>query len=804
MSSPTRHARLMELFDEGCELPRPEVKVWLANLTGFDAGLREELAAMLDADDRSEVFNTKQGAALLARELLDSAVAKAPKLPDAQSPEPTQLGEYEVLAKLGAGGMGSVYRARQKSPERVVALKTLHPWLVSPAALERFRFESQALASLTHPGIPPVYAVGQHEGLVYFAMELIEGLPLTKYAASKSLDVRARVELLARVAEAVHHAHLRGFVHRDLKPDNVRVTSEGQPKVLDFGIAAGLGSLRAEVAGTPSYMSPEQFDSSAGVDVRTDVYALGVMLFELLTGQVPIVPHSPKLGTLRELKQHSAPRLISVEPKLGRELDAIVARALAVRVEQRYGSAAELATELRRWLQHEPVEAVGGGATYRAGRFVRRNRALVSLLSLLLLALIIGVSVSTKFFLDAKAEAKKAELEASRAKTSAEFLASVFAEADSDNAGGRGATIGVAIDHAVEKLEKEEIDPHVEAFLRASLANTYVGLGEWQHAKTQALAAAKAYEKGQLPDDEALSEVLRVVSEVQVETGAMKEGVEAAERSLKLEEGFHPGVPHDHTAYSLHVAAIAHRFDNDVKGALELHHRAVAMERALLASTGNSYLADALDQSCLTLVTFGRYDEARTAVTESLAMNEKKFGREHQVFAITLAHLGYLELNQGNLEAARKAFIEVNAVRKKTLGPQHMRYAQGLHNAAQVEVLDGKFDAAEPLLDECLEVAKKAFGENTGRYAWLELLRAQILLGHGKAAEALVLIDKDLELIRAHYGEERDATLQALVIKAKVEKALGLQTDTAAKAKALGAKMYGEDHPLYRRQADAL
>jgi tetratricopeptide (TPR) repeat protein len=380
----------------------------------------------------------------------------------------------------------------------------------------------------------------------------------------------------------------------------------------------------------------------------------------------------------------------------------------------------------------------------------------------------------------------------------------VFAEADSDNAGGRGSTIGVAIDHAVEKLEKEDIDPHVEAFLRASLANTYVGLGEWQHAKAQALAAAKAYEKGQLPDDEALSEVLRVVSEVQVETGAMKEGVVAAERSLKLEETFHGAAPHDHTAYSLHVAAIAHRFDNDLKGALELHHRAVDMERALLASTGHSYLSDALEQLCLTLVTFGRYDEARAAVTESLAMNEKKFGRAHQVTAISLAHLGWLEFNQGNLEAARKVFAEVNEARLKTLGPNHMRYAQGLHNAADVEVADGQLDAGEKLLDASLEVGRKAFGEGTGRYAWLELLRAEILIRRGRPQEALDLVDKDLALIRAHYGEERDATLEALVLKAKAERALGLQTDTAAKAKALGAKMYGEDHPIYRRQADAL
>lgn len=807
MSTPTRHARLMELFDEACALPRADARAWLANLTGFDEGLREELAAMLDVDQRSEVFNTRGGAALLARDLLDTALEKVPALPGPSRADPTQLGEFEVLEKLGAGGMGSVYRARQRVPDRIVALKTLHPWLVSPAALERFRFESQALASLTHPGIPPVYAVGQHEGLVYFAMELVEGPSLARYVDAQQLDTRGRVTLLAQVAEAVHHAHLRGFVHRDLKPDNVRVTADGTPRVLDFGIAAGLGSRRAEVAGTPAYMSPEQFDAQAAVDVRTDVYALGVMLFELLVGRVPLEPHSPKLGTLGALKQQPAPRLGSVNPKLGRELDAIVGRALEVQVERRYGSAAELAEELRRWLGHEPVHAVGGGRVYRLGRFVRRNRALTTALASLAVALLVGAGVSTFFAFAARAQAQKAELEAHRAKTSAEFLASVFAEADSDNAGGRGATVGVAIDHAVEKLEREAIDPHVEGFLRASLANTYVGLGEWQHAKTQALAAANAYVKGGLPDDEQLSEVLRVVSEVHVETGAMKAGVEAAERALKLEETFHGAGPHEHTAYSLHVDAIAHRFDNDLAGALALHRRAVTMERALLAATGNSYLADALEQECLTLVTFGRYDEARALVMESLALNEKRFGREHQVTAISLAHLGWLDLNAGQFDAARPVFAELNATRKKLLGAQHMRTAQGLHNAAHLELLAGQPEAAAPLLEESLAVAKKAFGEDTGRFAWLEVMRGELLRQQGKPKEALVVLERDQALIERDYGTERDAMMQVLVMRARALRDDGREAEAKAtkqRALDLAGRIYGAERPLLRRLAEAL
>lgn len=808
MSTPTRHARLMELFDEACELPRPELQVWLANLTGFDAGLRDELAGMLEVDGRSQVFRTRDGAAVLAKDLLDTALSKAPRLPDAGAAAPVQIGEYEVLEKLGAGGMGSVYRARQRTPERVVALKTLHPWLVSPAALERFRFEAQALASLTHPFIPPVYAVGQHEGLVYFAMELVEGPSLKAWVEAQRLSQRARVELMARVADAVHHAHLRGFVHRDLKPDNVRVVADGTPRVLDFGIAAGLGEHRAEVAGTPAYMSPEQFDSLAAVDVRTDVFALGVMLFELLAGQLPVVPPRSGLATLQALKQEPCPRLVSLAPHAGRELDAIVARALEVKPERRYGSAAELAEELWRWLNHEPVLALGGGRLYRAGRFVRRHRALVAALSLTAASLVAGAGVSLALYLRAERAASAAQLEATRAKSTAAFLASVLSEADSDNAGGRGAPIGQAIDHAVEKLEKEKVDPWVEAFLRASLTNTYVGLGEWTHARQQALAALAAYEQHGLSDDEQLAEILRVVSEVQVESGEMQAGMASADRSLAIEEKFHGQAPHPDTAYSLHVAGIAHRYANDFHRSVELHHRAIAMERALEAQTGSSYLIDALDQLCLTLVTWGRYDDARVAVKESIALATAKHGRDHQVTAISLAHLGWLELNEGvHLDEARALFREVNEIRRKKLGPQHMRYAQGVHNLAHVEVAAKNYEAAAPLLDEALAVAKRAFGEDTGRYAWLDLIRVDVLLSRGQVAEALAASERDLRLLETHYGADQPATIEALVARAKALQAAGQVEEAKALARRAvesSARAFGAERPMGRRLAEAL
>jgi eukaryotic-like serine/threonine-protein kinase len=806
-STHARHLRLMELFDDVCELPRDEQGAWLDRLQASDVPLRPQLEAMLDVDGGSRVFQTCQGAELLAREMLESSLRNSPRMPTADSPIPLVIGEFEVIEAIGAGGMGSVYRARQREPERIVALKTLHPWLVSPASIERFRLEAQALASITHPFIPPVFAVGTHEGVVYFVMEFVEGATLTDWVEDRGLAVRGRIELLAQICEAVHHAHLRGFVHRDLKPDNLRVTADGTPRVLDFGIAACLSQRRAEVAGTPAYMSPEQLDPAAPVDVRSDVFALGVILFELLTGRLPVTPVQEGLAALQAKKREPAPRLKTVAPALGAELDAIVARSLEPDPARRYASAAELGDDLRRMLRCRPVLAMGGGGLYRAGRFVRRNRVLAAALGALAISLGGGAAVSLALFVKAQRAATQAQADADRANTALAFLTNVLTEANGDFAGGREATIGQALDNATRRLAAEPLEPVVEVQLRSSLADTYIGLGDWIHAKEQALAALAPYEDGRVVDDERYAAALLALSDVYVETGEARASGKAAERALAIERRIHGTSPHRHVADSLHNSAVARRGAHDFAGAEALHRLAVAMERDLLAETG-AYddVCVALGQYGLTLAIWGRFEDSQRLLDEATAISVRLYGAGHQRHMSMLSNVAWLAYNRGDLDAARALLTEIIRVRATALDVDHMRTGLSHCHLGTVEVRAGNIDAAEREMTEGLRVARSNLGADSPRYASLEVRWVEILLARGRVEEAQRLSAIDLERIEQWYGPHT-YTIDAMVVRSKALEAAGRLDEAlelARRAVKDAIAVFGPGlYPMPRRLADA-
>src|SRR5262245_55387072 len=290
-----RCARLWALFDQAADLPPPEQRALLDAACPDDPDLRAELERLLADDARVRAGEGSFLKSPLVRSLPTPTTLPTPAPPAAVGP---RLDRYRVVRVLGEGGMGTVYEAEQDSPRRTVALKVIRAGLASDLLLKRFAREAEILGRLHHPGIAQVYDAGVAEnGQPYFAMELIAGVPLDQYARDQALDVPGRLELVARVRDAVQHAHERGVIHRDLKPGNILVESSGQPKVLDFGVArAADADLRdgtdltgtGQLIGTVSYMSPEQVAASPAVlDRRSDVYALGVILFELLAGRLP-------------------------------------------------------------------------------------------------------------------------------------------------------------------------------------------------------------------------------------------------------------------------------------------------------------------------------------------------------------------------------------------------------------------------------------------------------------------------------------------------------------------------------------
>ena len=424
--------RVETLFHQASDLPPDERRALLDAACRDDPGLRAEVERLLaddaqlrEAEGEGEFLNSPLVRSPHAGRVSDEEGGRGPEETLASGspgpsgllpPVPMRIAHYRILRLLGEGGMGVVYEAEQDRPRRSVALKLVRPGLASPALLRRFAHEAQILARLQHPGIAQIYEAGLgDDGQPFFAMEFIRGLPLGEFADRQGLDLAARLGLVARVCDAVHHAHNRGVIHRDLKPANILVEETGEPKVLDFGVAratdadlltaAGL-TRTGQLLGTPRYMSPEQVAADPdAIDQRADVYALGVILFELVAHRLPYqLENRPLAEAARLIQEQDSPRLGSLDPELRGDVETIVAKALEKDPARRYQSAATLAEDLRRWLAHKPILARPPSALYHLGKFARRNKALVGGVAATVAALVLGL-VGTILF--AVGEAKQ-------------------------------------------------------------------------------------------------------------------------------------------------------------------------------------------------------------------------------------------------------------------------------------------------------------------------------------------------------------------------------------------------------------
>jgi WD40 repeat protein len=424
-----RGAKVRALFDEAVELPTADRCAFLDAACLGDLDLRAEVEGLLAFDQGSRADGTED--AFLKSPLLRPSEPSANPSEPAAAALPRHIGHYRILRLLGAGGMGAVYEAEQDNPRRTVALKVVRPGFASPPFLKRFHHESQILGRLHHPGIAQVYEAGLAEdGQPCFAMEFVSGLPLDEFARLQARTLPARLELMARVCDAVQHAHDQGVVHRDLKPANILVEESGQPKVLDFGVARAAGAdlltgagltQTGQLLGTPSYMSPEQVTGDPGAtDHRADIYALGVILFELAAHRLPYrLEDRPLVETARLILEEDSPRLGSLNPEMRGDVETIVAKAMEKDRARRYQSAADLAADLRRWPNHEPILARPASALYHLRKFAWRHRNLVAGVLATGLALLLGL-VGTSLFAIAEARQRgQAEENARQAQRSA-------------------------------------------------------------------------------------------------------------------------------------------------------------------------------------------------------------------------------------------------------------------------------------------------------------------------------------------------------------------------------------------------
>jgi tetratricopeptide (TPR) repeat protein/predicted Ser/Thr protein kinase len=680
---------------------------------------------------------------------------------------PHAIGPFTIERALGEGGMGTVYLARQDNPDREVALKLIRPGYASRKLLKRFDLEAQLLGRLQHPGIAQIYQAGTYESgrgpQPYFAMELVRGEPLDTYADAQALGTRARMELCARIADAVHHAHEKGIVHRDLKPSNILVTAEGQPKILDFGVARAtdadvqVTTIQTDVGqiiGTIPYMSPEQIAGDPTlIDPRSDVYALGVILYELLAGRLPYDIHQRLIhDAARIIREDEPTPLSTINRSLRGDVETIAIKALEKTRERRYQTAAELAADIRRYLDDKPIVARRASTLYQLSKFARRNRALVAGVIGVFLALVAGVTVSTLQAVRATRAEHAAKSSLAEAEATVAFLDSMLAAAD-PGAMGKDVTVRAVLDQSSKNITKDFADqPLVAARLHSTIGRTYVTLGAYEEGLTHTTDALdiRTRELGAAHPD-----TLRARTDLGVVTYQSGD-VEAAEAMLAetLDQLTRiRGRNHPDTIECVGALAMLYALNTDLDKALPLLREAHALN---LQHNGPSHddTLKAANNLAISLIDAAEFDEAEALLTSVVREVSARYSLDHPDALEARSNLAWLYYQQRRLDEAIALGEAVLDAKKRVLGENHPETSTTLGNLALAYKDNNQLDKAEPLLRRTLEIDRAILGEAHPNYLVALTNFARFLAAQNRFDEAVPLFEQSVAAHRAHMPED--------------------------------------------------
>jgi len=790
------------IFAEALRLPPAERPDYLDRACGGDAALRQLIEELLRVQERVGDFletpNAESGFSIAA-----TAEEKSGR-----------VGRYRLLEKIGEGGCGVVYRAEQDEPvRREVALKIIKAGMDTREVIARFEAERQALAMMDHPGIARVIDAGQTDsGRPYFVMELVRGTKITEYCDRHALPTRVRLTLFVQVCQAIQHAHQKGVIHRDIKPSNILVTTSAEgvphPVVIDFGVAKATVNVRLTdktlftavdmLIGTPTYMSPEQATGSgADVDTRSDIYSLGVLLYELLTGATPFdAGELLQLGieeVRRAIREHEPPQpsarlgrmtgdtLVGVarrrkaEPQtlvrsVRGDLDWIVMKALEKDRARRYATANGFAEDVRRYLSDETVSARPASVGYRLQKTVSRHKLLFSMVGTIVLLMVVGlVMISTSLAQErrarreadaarqqADADKARAQAEAAKSQQVTQFLEDLLQGVGPSVALGRDTRmLREILDNTVARLDAELGDqPEVVAHLQHRIGRVYLELRALGEAEAMQRAAIAAHRKLGGRYTQEVADALHDLARVLMKQRKPREAKPLLEEAIAIYRDLH-GARHIDVAQATALLASSLMLDGNDAGAETLGKEAVAIHRAL-PDSDVLLLAGSLQGLGVALANQEKFAEAETVQREVLAIRRKLLPANHPGIASAAGNLGWT-LSYGDerdLAEAEALTRETLAIRRGLFGDDNLEVANAWSLLSDVLRKGRKLAEAEAASNEAIAIRTRANGEDYVSVLALREVLGSIVAEQGRLAEGEAILRDSLEKRRRVQGAQ--------------------------------------------------